>query len=136
MSSEAEPVRIYLHIPALMETHGDAEQIDVPLEVRGHKSVITLSIGQLRMGETKLQSTFVLMADYRKVVDAHAALLPLCGFGAHLFRDYAVTLRDAVREICKTRGWTINNEFGHFPVLHFVASMPAKNKPRRPSVTY
>lgn len=136
MSSEGEPVRIHLHIPNLMETHGDIEQIDVPLEVRGHKSVITLSIGKLRMDETKLHTTFVLKTDYREVVDAHAALLPLHGFGSHIYRDYAVPLRDAVRKICETRGWTINNELGHFPVLHFVASMPIKNKQRAASGMY
>lgn len=120
--SNTDPVRIFLHNKNLMVTHGGIEKVELPIVIRDHKATITLSIGKLHMGETKLTNTLVLMSDYWKVVDAHRALLPMHGFGTYIYRDYAVEVRAATRKLCADRGWTINNEFGHYPVLHFLVS--------------
>jgi hypothetical protein len=120
--NNTDPVRIFLHNKNLMATHGEVEQIDLPLVIHDHKVTIVLSVGKLRMGETKLQRTFVVRSDYREVVDAHRALLPMRGYGTHIYHDYAVEVRAATRKICAEREWIINNEFGHCPVLHFVVS--------------
>lgn len=111
-----------------MDTHGEIEKVEVPLEVRRRKVMITLNIGKFMMSNTKFDTTMVIKTDYRKLVDDHALQLPLEGFGSIIYRDYAVPLRDAVRKICSDRGWTINDEFGHYPVLHFIASAPTKAK--------
>lgn len=120
--SNADPVRIFLHNQHWMTTHGEVEKIDLPIVIRDHKATIVLSVGKLRMGETELQRTLVLKSDYHDVVDAHRELLPMHGFGTHINRDYAVEVRAATRKLCADRGWTINNEWGHYPILHFVVS--------------
>ena len=90
------------------------------ITVRNSKRDVSIECGPLEMGGTVYQTVYMLRVNYREIERRHAESLPLAGFGSCLSFSYGEALQDLIYRWCDEKGFTVNREVNHWPVLQFL----------------
>ncbi len=100
------------------------EEVRVPVTVRSRDSTMVLKYGLMRFNGHDSERTMVVVIDYKNEERAHADSLPLGGFNSQICYDYADEATRVAKEFCSEKGWQINREVNHWPILQFIVTVP------------